>query len=84
MSPPKCDVYMNCTGGPVRAGSSPHAIIPLLVRQMTEPVLWETSVKGMIKGGVSEFYEVGPMKQLKSMMKRIDNGAWSKTISLEI
>uniref|UniRef100_A0A7S0AGE5 Malonyl-CoA:ACP transacylase (MAT) domain-containing protein n=1 Tax=Pyrodinium bahamense TaxID=73915 RepID=A0A7S0AGE5_9DINO len=84
MSPPKCDVYMNCTGGPVYAGSSPHAIIPLLVRQLTEPVLWEAVVKAMIQAGISEFYEVGPMKQLKAMMKRIDGAMFERTTNVEV
>eukprot|EP00413_Alexandrium_margalefii_P038201 CAMPEP_0204596910 /NCGR_PEP_ID=MMETSP0661-20131031/53510_1 /ASSEMBLY_ACC=CAM_ASM_000606 /TAXON_ID=109239 /ORGANISM="Alexandrium margalefi, Strain AMGDE01CS-322" /LENGTH=480 /DNA_ID=CAMNT_0051607575 /DNA_START=39 /DNA_END=1481 /DNA_ORIENTATION=+ len=84
MSPPKCDVYMNCTGTRISAGSSPHAIVPLLVRQLTEPVLWEASVKAMIQAGISEFYEVGPMKQLKAMMKRIDGTMFEKTTSVEV
>eukprot|EP00408_Alexandrium_pacificum_P023667 CAMPEP_0171183144 /NCGR_PEP_ID=MMETSP0790-20130122/15129_1 /TAXON_ID=2925 /ORGANISM="Alexandrium catenella, Strain OF101" /LENGTH=480 /DNA_ID=CAMNT_0011648115 /DNA_START=51 /DNA_END=1493 /DNA_ORIENTATION=+ len=84
MKPPKCDVYMNCSGTPVYAGSSPHSIIPLLVRQLTEPVLWEASVKAMITAGISEFYEVGPMKQLKAMMKRIDGTMFEKTTNVEV
>mmetsp|Transcript_36658 Transcript_36658/g.85293 ORF Transcript_36658/g.85293 Transcript_36658/m.85293 type:complete len:481 (-) Transcript_36658:85-1527(-) len=84
MSPPKCDVYMNCSGGPVYAGTSPHSVIPLIVNQWTMPVLWEASVKAMIQAGICEFYEVGPMKQLKAMMKRIDSTMFEKTTSVEV
>merc|ERR1711974_469573 len=57
--PPTCDVYMNCSGRAVFAGTSPSTFLPLLLRQMTEPVLWEGSIRNMIKGGVADFYEVG-------------------------
>mmetsp|Transcript_82582 Transcript_82582/g.184172 ORF Transcript_82582/g.184172 Transcript_82582/m.184172 type:complete len:469 (-) Transcript_82582:155-1561(-) len=84
MKPPKCDVYMNCSGSALYAGASPKSIIPLLLRQMTEPLLWETCVKTMIKAGISDFYEVGPMKQLKAMMKRIDAAMFETTTSLAV
>merc|ERR1712048_278748 len=84
MSPPKCDIYMNCTGTVVYAGSSPYSILPLLLKTLTETVRWETCVKSMIEAGISEFYEVGPMKQLKAMMKRIDATMFEKTHSVEV
>mmetsp|Transcript_103939 Transcript_103939/g.294499 ORF Transcript_103939/g.294499 Transcript_103939/m.294499 type:complete len:476 (+) Transcript_103939:52-1479(+) len=84
MKPPKCDVYMNCTGKPVYSGSPPKSIIPLLLKQMTEPVLWDTCVRGMIGAGISEFYEVGPKNQLKSMMKRIDAAMFERTENVEV
>lgn len=84
MKPPKCDIYMNCTGKPVYAGSPPKSLIPLLLRQMTEPVMWDTCVRSMISAGISEFHEVGPMKQLKSMMKRIDAAMFERTETVEV
>jgi len=41
-------------------------------------------VRAMLKSGVSEFYEVGPQKQLQAMMKRIDPKVAKSTVSLEI
>jgi len=82
--PPICNVFMNSTGGVFRAGSDPKALIPLLCDQMVKPVLWDTCVKGMVASGMTEFYECGPMKQLKAMMKRIDQGAWGNTTNVEI
>lgn len=84
MSPPSCDVYMNVTGQPLSAGTDPKVILELLQKQLTSPVLWEPSMQKMIKDGISEFYECGPQKQLKAMMKRIDNKMWNKTTSMEV
>merc|ERR1711972_591456 len=72
MKPPRCDVYMNVTGKVLRVGTDPKEIVPLLSDVLTNTVLWDTCVKGMIAAGITEFYEVGPLKQIKSMMKRID------------
>merc|ERR1711972_756999 len=72
MKPPRTTVYMNSTAQPVKPGTAPKEIVNLMKNQLTNSVLWEPSVRAMIKEGVSEFYEVGPMKQIKAMMKRID------------
>merc|ERR1712190_267231 len=84
MKPPKTTVYMNSTASPIKPGTSPKEIVELMKKQLTSPVLWEPSVKAMIKEGVSEFYEVGPMKQLKAMMKRIDSKIRGATANVEI
>merc|ERR1719428_1122051 len=77
MKPPRCAVYMNVTGKPIPAGTDPKEIVKLLGDQLTNCVQWEPSMKAMIADGVKDFYELGPMKQLKAMMKRIDNTAWT-------
>ena len=46
---------------------------PLLVTQVSSPVLWEGSVKRMIQGGVERAIEIGPGKVLSGLMKRIDS-----------
>merc|ERR1719413_123077 len=84
MSPPKTTVYMNATAQPVSAGTPPKQVVELLKMQLTSPVLWEPSVKAMIKSGVTEFYEVGPMKQIKAIMKRIDAKVWGTTLNIEV
>jgi [acyl-carrier-protein] S-malonyltransferase len=84
MKPPRCSVYMNATGAAVKSGCPPKDIVELLKKQLTSTVLWEPSVRAMIKEGVSEFYEVGPMKQLKAMMKRIDSKVWNNTTNVEV
>merc|ERR1712032_326915 len=84
MKPPQFTVYMNATGDAVKAGTNPKVICDNLKKQMTQRVLWEPAVRGMIKEGVTEFYEVGPMKQIKAMMKRIDSKAWGATTNVEV
>jgi len=84
MRSPRCAVYMNATASPVLPGTPAKDIVLLLKRQLTSPVLWEASCKAMIRDGVSEFYEVGPMKQLKAMMKRIDPKVWSSTANIDV
>eukprot|EP00931_Biecheleriopsis_adriatica_P120021 TRINITY_DN95173_c0_g1_i1.p1 TRINITY_DN95173_c0_g1~~TRINITY_DN95173_c0_g1_i1.p1 ORF type:complete len:493 (-),score=156.76 TRINITY_DN95173_c0_g1_i1:48-1526(-) len=84
MKPPTCDVYMNVTGKKIKAGTPPADFVPLLGKQLCSPVLWEPSVRLMIKDGLDEFYEVGPMKQLKAMMKRIDQSMWGSTTNCDV
>jgi len=84
MKPPRCDVYMNLTGQKISAGTAPSEILPLLGDQLVNCVLWEPSVLGMIKDGITEYYECGPMKQLKSMMKRINQEAFGNTITVDV
>ena len=43
-----------------------------LYRQMFSPVLWEQSVRRMVKEGVELFVEVGPQKVLSNLIKRIE------------
>merc|ERR1712210_102153 len=84
MKPPKHTVYMNTSAEAVKPGTDPKEIVRLLKAQLTTRVLWESSVRAMIKEGVSEFYEVGPMKQIKAMMKRIDAKVWGSTYTVEV
>jgi [acyl-carrier-protein] S-malonyltransferase len=84
MKPPRCNVYLNSTGMVFKAGSDPKPLVSTLCEQLVSPVLWETCVKAMISSGMTTFFEVGPMKQLKSMMKRIDQGTWGNTTNIEV
>lgn len=84
MSPPRHIVFTNVTAQPLQIGTDPKVIVDLLKRQLTSPVLWEPAVHNMIQAGVSDFYEVGPMKQLKAMMKRINPKVWNTTVNVEV
>ncbi|CAK9056011.1 unnamed protein product [Durusdinium trenchii] len=84
MKPPNCEVYVNLTGQKIPPGTSVPRIIELLADQLTNCVLWEPAMKAMVNDGISEFYECGPMKQLKAMMKRIDGDAWKKTQNIHV
>lgn len=40
---------------------------------------WEATLKALVAAGKTELYELGPGAQIKSMLKRIDNGVWKST-----
>jgi len=50
----------------------PEEIRELLVRQVVSPVQWERSVRYLMGEGTNMFYEVGPGRVLRGLMKRID------------
>jgi [acyl-carrier-protein] S-malonyltransferase len=85
MKPPQHTIWMNATAEPVRPGCDPADIVVNLKKQLTSAVKWDTSVKEMIKEDKElKFYEVGPMKQLKAMMKRIDQAYWKPMTNIEV
>jgi [acyl-carrier-protein] S-malonyltransferase len=52
--------------------SEPEEIRQLLVQQVCSPVRWEDSQRWMLAQGVTTFYEVGPGRVLRGLLKRID------------
>ena len=50
----------------------PKEIRDSLIRQLGKPLLWEDSVRTMIKNGTGTFIEVGPKKILSGLIKKID------------
>jgi [acyl-carrier-protein] S-malonyltransferase len=84
MKSPLCTVWMNATAEPLRPGCDVEDMTALMKKQLTNSVYWEQSVQAIIKEGINEFYEVGPMKQIKAMMKRIDVAMWKKTTNIDV
>lgn len=84
MMPPRCSIYFNINGRRVKEGSDPATFIELMKLQLTNEVLWEPSIRAMIMDGVKDFFEVGPLKQLKSMLKRIDADAFKRTENVSV
>ncbi len=68
VSSPKIPVVSNVDAA---THDDPSEIKDLLVRQVLNPVRWEDSIRMMLDAGVEEFYEIGPGKVLKGLMKRI-------------
>ncbi len=66
---PQFEVISNVTANPHQDRVS---IASRLVEQVTAPVLWEDSVRYMIKSGIDVFVELGPGKALSGFMRRID------------
>ncbi|MCL2117372.1 MAG: ACP S-malonyltransferase, partial [Planctomycetaceae bacterium] len=57
----------------------PHSTIDeiraILVKQVVQPVLWETSMQYLIEQGFDTFYEVGPGRVLRGLLRRIERKA---------
>lgn len=53
----------------------------LLIRQVSNPVQWEESVKAMIADGVDTFIEIGPGKVLSGFVKKINKDV--KTLNVD-
>lgn len=84
MTPPRCSIYFNLTGKRVKEGADPATFVELMKMQLTNEVLWEPTIKAMIMDGVKDFVEIGPLKQLKSMIKRIDADAFKRTENVSV
>lgn len=66
---PRVPVVSNLTA---EVQSAPEEIRGNLVRQMNHRTLWEDSMRMMIGRGVRTFFELGPGKVLKGLLKKID------------
>jgi [acyl-carrier-protein] S-malonyltransferase len=58
-----------------RPHDEPEEIRALLVQQVVQPVRWEDSMRYLLAEGFDHFYEVGPGRVLRGLMKRIDRKA---------
>ncbi|MGH9413838.1 MAG: ACP S-malonyltransferase [Terriglobales bacterium] len=54
---------------------APEEARDALIRQVTAPVQWERSMRGLLAKGVTHFVEVGPGKVLSGLLRRIDRNA---------
>ncbi len=55
-----------------QAHFDPDEIRDLLVKQVSSQVLWEDSMRSLLAQGYDQFYEVGPGRVLRGLLKRID------------
>ena len=75
---PKFSIYSNMTGLPYEpTDETPD----MLARHLCEPVLWEQSMRHMLSNfALTSIYELGPKRQLRSTLQRIDPGAAAKLV----
>ena len=66
---PKYSVITNCDAQQTKDNS---LIKDKLVKQVANPVLWDSSITNLINDGFDTFVEIGPGKVLSGLVKRID------------
>lgn len=69
MCAPKIPVIFNVDAQP---HDDPEEIRRLMVRQITSEVRWEESMRYLLANGFDQFYEVGPGRVLRGLLRRID------------
>jgi len=69
---PKFPVISNVTGKPALTAQE---IKQNLIHQVSASVLWEDSMRFILSKNVTAFFEFGPGKVLKGLMRRIDSNA---------
>jgi [acyl-carrier-protein] S-malonyltransferase len=69
ISRPKLPVISNVDARP---HDDPEEIRQLLIQQVVQSVRWEDSMRYLLAEGVDQFYELGPGRVLRGLLKRID------------
>jgi [acyl-carrier-protein] S-malonyltransferase len=69
MAKPRIPVISNVDACP---HDDPEEIRQLLVRQVVSPVRWEESMARMLREGYDSFYELGPGRVLRGLLRRLD------------
>jgi len=77
MHDPKIPVVSNVDAQP---HSNPEEIRALLVKQVVNPVRWEDSMRYLLDGGFQQYYEVGPGRVLRGLLRRIDRNATCQSV----
>ena len=75
---PRIPVVSNVDAKP---HSDPEDIRGVLVRQVTQPVLWEDCIRWLMAQEADSFFEIGPGKVLKGLLKRIDRKANCESVN---
>ncbi len=69
MNEPRIPVISNVD---VLPHDNPDEIRQILVRQILSPVHWEQTMQRLVSDGYDNFYEIGPGRVLRGLLKRID------------
>jgi [acyl-carrier-protein] S-malonyltransferase len=72
LNQPRLPVISNVDAHP---HDNPEEIRDLLVKQVVSPVQWESSIRKMLSHGHGPFWEIGPGRVLRGLLKRIDRKA---------
>jgi [acyl-carrier-protein] S-malonyltransferase len=66
---PRLPVVSNVDAEP---HNDPEEVRSLLPRQIVSPVRWEDTMRRLLSDGCDRFYEVGPGRVMRGLLKRID------------
>ncbi len=77
-APPRIPVVLNVDG---QFHDDPSTIQKLLARQVVEPVLWENSMRALLERETQEFFEVGPGRVLRGLLRRIERKITCHTLA---
>eukprot|EP00055_Hartaetosiga_balthica_P014727 m.82689 g.82689 ORF g.82689 m.82689 type:complete len:358 (+) comp8672_c3_seq3:1214-2287(+) len=77
---PSCTVFSNTLGRPYESADE---IREQLVIQVASPVLWDTTLKQVADLNCN-IYELGPQRQIKSMMRKVDMNAFKRTKNISV
>ncbi len=69
MHAPRIPVVFNVDAQP---HADPEEIRGLMVQQIINPVRWEDSMRYLLAEGFDKFYEIGPGRVLRGLLRRID------------
>jgi len=79
MHKPRIPVISNVDAQP---HDDPEEIRQILVRQILQPVRWEDSMRYLIQQGFNQFYEVGPGRVLRGLLRRIDRSVTCQSVEV--
>jgi len=79
MQPPRIPVVANIDAQP---HDEPEVIRDLLMKQVMAPVRWEDSMRYLLDQGFDQFYEVGPGRVLRGLLRRIDRKASCQSLDV--
>lgn len=79
MQKPSLPVVSNVDARP---HDDPEEIRQLLVRQVVQQVRWEDSVRYMLDQGCDLFYEIGPGRVLRGLLRRIERRATCQSVAV--
>ena len=62
--------------------TDPNEIRQILLKQILQPVQWEASMKALLEDGYDQFFEIGPGRVLRGLLRRVDRKANCQGIDL--
>uniref|UniRef100_A0A7S2AH80 Malonyl-CoA:ACP transacylase (MAT) domain-containing protein n=1 Tax=Octactis speculum TaxID=3111310 RepID=A0A7S2AH80_9STRA len=83
VSAPRVSVYSNVTGRPYESAAQIKELLP---EQLVRGVQWEATMRLMMRGedAPRRYFETGPGRQLRSMLRRIDQAAFKASSVIKV